>query len=459
MRLGGILPGFHLAYETWGELSAGRKNVILLQTGLSPGSHARSRPDAPEPGWWEEFVGPGLALDTNRFFIVCVNVLGSCHGSTGPASIDPRTKRPFALGFPSVTIEDMVRSQRLLLAHLGVDRLHAAVGSSMGGMQSLAYAALFPDEVANVVSISAAARSYPWSIAVRFIQRQAVLADPEWKGGDYYGGRGPLNGLHVARQIGTLSYRGAGEWEPRFGRARVDRGPDLREEALARLEAPRGQEHSGPTERTAGIDPRSGRPEDAGASERTGGAAEGTSSAAEGTSSAAERTLGAAERTANSAGSSHEANPLALAQPAAGRPGRRGEPEFPDRPGIEAARRRRFGVDFQVESYLAHQGDKFVRTYDANSYLYVSKAMDLFDLGEGQPTYEEGVGRIRARALIVGVPTDLLFPISLQQEIAEILISRGRDARCLTLDSIYGHDSFLVEVEALTPELKGFLET
>ena len=358
MRLGGSLPGFHLAYETWGALSEARDNAILLQTGLTPGSHARSSPDAPEPGWWEEFIGPGLALDTDRFFVVCSNVLGSCHGSTGPSSLDPRTRRPFALDFPSVTIEDMVAAQRLLVRHLGLERLHAAVGSSMGGMQSLAYAALFPGEVARVVSISAAARSSPWSIAIRFIQRQAVLADPDWNGGNYYGGRGPLNGMHAARQLGTISYRGPGEWEPRFGRERA----------------------------------------------------------------------------------------------------REGAPQFPDRPGVGAAHRRRFGVDFQVESYLAHQGDKFVRSYDANSYLYVSKAMDLFDMGEGQPSFEEGVGRIHARALIVGVPTDLLFPIRLQEEIAATLRAQGRDATYRVLDSPHGHDSFLVEVEALTPMLREFLQ-
>jgi homoserine O-acetyltransferase len=361
MRLGGVLPAFELAYETWGELSSARDNAILVQTGLSPGSHARSHPGAPGPGWWEEFIGPGMALDTNRFFVICSNVLGGCYGSTGPSSIDPRTGRPFALSFPTLTIEDMVAAQRFLIRHLGISRLHAAVGSSMGGMQSLAYGALFPDEVANVVAISAAGRSYPWSIAIRFVQRQAVLADPDWRGGDYYGGKGPLNGLHIARMLGTISYRGPGEWAPRFGRQRVE-------------------------------------------------------------------------------------------------PASTGLSEFPDRPGVEAALGHRFGVDFQIESYLAHQGDKFVRIYDANSYLYISKAMDLFDLGEGQSSYDAGVARIHARSLIVGVPTDLLFPMGLQQELAEILADGGRDCRFRQLDSIYGHDSFLVEVEALSPVLKEFLE-
>lgn len=368
MRLGGSLPGFQIAYETWGTLAPARDNAILLTTGLSPGSHARSHPDALAPGWWEEFVGPGLALDTNRWFVVCSNVLGGCAGSTGPSSIDPRTGRPYALSFPALTIEDMVTAQRALLRHLGIVKLHTAIGSSMGGMQSLAFAALFPDEMENVVAISAAGRSYPWSIAIRFVQRQAVLSDPDWRGGEYYGSRGPLNGLHVARMLGTISYRGPGEWAPRFGRQRV----------------------SAPSE----------------------GARAGE-----------------------------------------------GEAKFPDRPGVEAARARRFGVDFQIESYLAHQGDKFVERYDANSYLYISKAMDLFDLGEGAASFEEGVKRIRARALVVGVPTDLLFPLRLQEELAETLRAGGCDTTFHVLDSIYGHDSFLVEVETLTEMLKEFLET
>jgi homoserine O-acetyltransferase len=362
--------------------SASSKGVLARPDGNIVA--AASRPHAismPRPGWaehdaekvwWEEFVGPGLALDTNRWFVVCSNVLGGCAGSTGPSSFDPRTGRPYALGFPSLTIEDMVTAQRALLRHLGIGKLHTAIGSSMGGMQSLAFAALFPDEVANVVAISAAGRSYPWSIAIRFVQRQAVLSDPDWKGGDYYGSRGPLNGLHVARQLGTISYRGPGEWAPRFGRRRVPAPP-----------AP-------------------GLPPDG----HTGDSA----------------------------------------------------PKFPDRPGIAAAHEHRFGVDFQIESYLAHQGDKFVERYDANSYLYISKAMDLFDLGDGMGSFDEGVGRIRARALVIGVPTDLLFPIRLQEELAEAMRSQGRDATYRVLDSIYGHDSFLVEVDALTAMLKEFLE-
>lgn len=391
MALGGRLPGFQLAFETWGELSAAGDNAILLSTGLSPSSHARSHAGAPEPGWWEAFVGPGLALDTNRFFVICANVLGGCYGSTGPSSIDPRTGRPYALSFPTLTIDDMARSQRLLTKHLEVRRLHAAIGSSMGGMQALAYAALFPDDVARVVAISAAGRSYPFSIAIRFIQRQAILADPDWKGGNYYGGTPPLHGLRVARELGMISYRGMGEWAARFARDRAPTAPP-------------------PPTDTEGDDD--------------------------------------SKRGAESRGAETEAS---------GAPTARAELRIPVRPGAEAAHAHRFDVDFQVESYLSHAADKFVRVYDANSYLYISKAMDLFDLGEGQPSYEAGIGRIRARCLIVGVPTDILFPMELQEELARILDEQGRDARFEVLESSHGHDSFLIEVEKLTSILETFL--
>jgi homoserine O-acetyltransferase len=382
MKLGGTLPRFHLAYETWGRLGAARDNAILLSTGLSPSSHARSHPGSPEPGWWEAFIGPGLALDTDRFFVICANVLGGCYGSTGPSSIDPRAGRPFALGFPTLTIEDMAASQRLLVASLGIEKLHAAVGSSMGGMQALAYAAEYPDEVSKLVAISASGRSYPWSIAIRFVQRQAILADPEWKGGHYTAARPPLHGLRVARELGMISYRGMGEWLPRFGRERAEPSPI----------------------------PEPDRGDSAGADAEASGAPTGRES-------------------------------LRIAP----------------RPGASAAHAHRFDVEFQVESYLGHAADKFVRVYDANSYLYISKAMDLFDLGEGQPSYEAGIARIRASSLIVGVPSDLLFPIDLQKDLARILRQAGRECRFELLDSPHGHDSFLIEVDPLTTILRPFL--
>ncbi len=344
LHLGAELPALQIAYETWGSLSPARDNALLLCTGLSPSSHARSTPENPAPGWWEATVGPGLALDTDRWFVVCCNMLGGCFGSTGPRSIDPRTRRPYALTFPLVTVWDIVAAHALVLDELGVDCLDTVVGSSLGGMQALAFAALFPQRARRLIAISTPGRSYPLSIALRFVQRQAVMRDPEWRGGNYYPGPGPQTGLHLARQIGTITYRSGPEWDRRFARERAAPTPDLR------------------------------------------------------------------------------------------------TPEF------------------EVESYLVHQGDRFVGGYDANSYLYLSKAMDLFDLGEGAPSYEEGVARIRAHSLVVGVTTDLLFPVAQQEEVARILREWGRDCRFVRLDSVYGHDAFLIDVERFGRVLRPFLD-
>ncbi|MDP6978089.1 MAG: homoserine O-acetyltransferase, partial [Myxococcota bacterium] len=302
---GAALPELDIAYETWGELSPRRDNVVLLHTGLSASSHARSHPNNESDGWWEQFIGPGSAIDTDRFYVICTNLIGGCYGSTGPSSIDPRTGNPYAMDFPIVTVRDMVRAQLLLLDSLGIDRLHASVGSSLGGMQSVMLASLAPDRVDRIVSISAALRSHPQSIAMRFVQRQAVMADPDWCDGDYYGTTFPHRGLRVAREMGTITYRSGPEWLERFGRTRID-----------------------------------------------------------------------------------ETAPPQLTE------------------------------DFEVERYLAYQGDKFCIQYDPNSYLYVSKAMDLFDMTAPEPSREPVHGhaardldRVRAPALVIGVTSDLLFPV------------------------------------------------
>lgn len=333
---GGELPRFHLAYETWGTLNEARDNAILLHTGLSGSSHARSHADNPEAGWWEGFIGPGLALDTDKHFVICSNVLGGCFGSTGPRSPDSHG-RPWAMRFPILTIKDMVRAQLLLLDHLGVDRLHAAVGSSLGGMQALALAAEAPERVGRIASISAAVRCYPLAIAMRFAQRTAVMNDPAWKGGDYYGDKPPCTGLKIARQMGTISYRSGPEWDERFGRARRATGA--------------------PT----------------------------------------------------------------------------------------------FGVDYEVESYLDHQSSKFCKEYDANSYLYVSKAMDMFDVGDELEGFS-------GDALVLGVTSDLLFPVWQQREIAHVLESGGSDVTYVELDAPHGHDTFLVLVDEVGEPLRRFLD-
>ncbi|HEX5064721.1 MAG TPA: homoserine O-acetyltransferase [Myxococcota bacterium] len=339
---GGVLPGFSLAYETWGTLSPRRDNAILLHTGLSASSHAKSHPRNPSDGWWERFIGPGAPLDTNRYFVVCSNLLGGCYGSTGPMSTNPATDAPWATDFPILTVTDMVRAQLRLLDHLKIERLHAAIGASLGGMQSLAIAALAPERVGRLASISAALRAYPQSIAMRFVQRQAVMADPDWRGGRYYGTSFPHRGQRIAREIGTITYRSGPEWQERFGRERGDDAPP------------------------------------------------------------------------------------------------------------------RLDEDFQVERYLAYQGDKFCLQYDANSYLYISKAMDLFDLLE-----DEGDGalveQIRCPALVIGVTTDVLFPVWQQRELAEALTKRRVPVTYVELDAAYGHDAFLIERERVGGALAAHL--
>jgi homoserine O-acetyltransferase len=343
--LGAELPGYVLAYETWGTLSAERDNAILLCTGLSAYSHARSSVEDSTPGWWERMIGDGAPLDTRRYCVICTNVLGGCFGSTGPASPSPADGQPWGLRFPLVTVQDFVRAQARLLDHLGIERLHAVVGSSMGGMQALALGALFPARTSRVVAISSPGRSYPLSIALRFVQRQAVMRDPAWNGGRYEPGRGPVEGLRLAREIGTISYRSGPEWDQRFGRERL---------------------RDAPTD---------------------------------------------------------------------------------------------VGPDFQVEAYLVRQGERLAGSgFDPNSFLYLSKAMDLFDLGEGAPSYEAGIARIHARTLVVGVTTDLLFPIQQQEEVARILRESGREARFVRLDTVYGHDAFLIDVERFAAILRPFLD-
>jgi homoserine O-acetyltransferase len=221
MRRGGELPLVELVYETWGTLAPDRDNVLLITTGLSPSAHARSSAADPTPGWWEEMIGPGQAIDTDRFFVVCVNSLGSPHGSTSPVSVDPRTGAPYRMSFPVLAIEDIATSAREALRALGIQRLRAIVGPSLGGMTALAYAMLYPDEVAALVTISSATRSTPFAIAIRSVQREAIRSDPAWNGGHYVP-PGPVTGLRLARKLGLITYRSAREWRERFARERVE---------------------------------------------------------------------------------------------------------------------------------------------------------------------------------------------------------------------------------------------
>jgi homoserine O-acetyltransferase len=346
MRCGGVLPEVDIVYETWGALSPAKDNPVLVLTGLSPGAHARSSAEDPTPGWWEEMIGPGQAIDTNRFHVVCVNSLGSCHGSTGPASIDPRTGERYRLKFPVLTIEDIASAAHAALKEIGLRRLRAVVGPSLGGMTALAFAILFPDDVRDLVTISSATRATPFATAIRSLQRECIRSDPEWRKGGYPPERGPETGLRLARKLGLITYRSAQEWRQRFGRERI-----------------------------AGAEPTE-----------------------------------------------------------------------------------MFGPEFEIEAYLEMHAQKFARSFDANCYLYLSRAMDLFDVAEHGGSVETGLGRVRAeRTLVVGVETDFLFPIDQQEEIARILANAGRRVSMVRLASIQGHDSFLVDMDRFGPVIAEFL--
>ena len=345
--LHGAIESPTVAYETWGQPTPAGDNAVLLFTGLSPSAHAASSPDDPTSGWWEDMIGPDKPIDTSRLYVVCVNSLGSCFGSTGPASERPEGGT-YRLDFPVLTLEDIARAGHAVVEHLGLTRLKAVVGPSMGGMTALAYAILHPGHAEGLVSISAAARSLPFSIALRSLQRELIRSDPAWAHGKYAYDAPPVLGMRLARKLGMITYRSAKEWSGRFGRERAT--DDL--------------------------------------------------------------AVGA-----------------------------------------------RFDIDFEIESYLEAHANKFIGTFDANCYLYLSRAMDLFDVADHGGSVEAGLARIKAeRALIVGVETDFLFPLEQQRELAEGLRPTVGDVDFHALPSIQGHDSFLVDMDRFRPVLAQFFE-
>ncbi|MDO1527452.1 homoserine O-acetyltransferase [Fulvimonas sp. R45] len=355
MKRGGALHGARVAYETWGTLNAARDNAVLILTGLSPSAHAASSAGDPGPGWWEGMLGPGKAIDTNRWFVVCVNSLGSDKGSTCPASIDPATGEPYRLSFPELSLEDVANAAHAVVAAgLGIERLACLIGCSMGGMGALAYMLLHPGSVRTHVSVDTAPQAQPFAIAIRSLQREAIRLDPQWNDGDYDihappgEGRHPDIGMSIARKLGVITYRSAMEWNGRFARIRLD--PEQRDD-----------------------DP--------------------------------------------------------------------------------------FGLEFQVESYLEGHARRFVRTFDPNSYLYLSRASDWFDIAEyGHGSVLEGLKRIRVeQALVIGVSTDILFPLEQQEQIAEGLRAAGAEVEFVALDSPQGHDAFLVDIDNYSRAIGGFL--
>ncbi|WP_146909259.1 homoserine O-acetyltransferase MetX [Arenimonas daejeonensis] len=221
-KRGGGLEGARMAYETWGELNAARDNAILILTGLSPNAHAASNAGNPEPGWWEGMLGPDKPIDTKRWFVICVNSLGSCKGSTGAASVNPATGEPYRLEFPDLSIEDGARAAHFVVASLGIERLACVIGNSMGGMTALAYLLLHPGSARNHINVSGSAQALPFSIAIRSLQREAIRLDPNWNQGRYSDAAYPENGMRIARKLGVVTYRSAMEWDGRFGRVKLD---------------------------------------------------------------------------------------------------------------------------------------------------------------------------------------------------------------------------------------------
>jgi homoserine O-acetyltransferase len=343
---GATLAPVDVAYQIYGELNAAKTNAILALHAFSGDAHAAGiSPETGKPGWWDNMIGPGKAFDTNRYCVICSNVLGGCRGTTGPSSVDPATGKPYAMSFPIITIGDMVRVQKLLVEHLGIRRLLSVAGGSMGGMQALEWAVAHPEMTASAIPIATTARHSAQQIAFDEVGRQAVMADPDWAGGDYYGGPPPARGLAVARMIGHITYMSDDSMREKFGR---------------RL---------------------------------------------------------------------------------------RNRDEF----GFD------FEAEFEVESYLRYRGSQFVGRFDANSYLYITKAMDYFDLANGYGSLAQALERATARFLVISFTSDWLYPSYQSQEIVNALRRSNKDVAYCELNSNYGHDAFLVDIGEQTELVRGFL--
>jgi len=342
-RLGPIT----LAYETYGRLNEARDNAVLILHALSGDAHVAGYHSSEDrkPGWWDTYVGPGKPFDTTKYFVICSNIISGCKGSTGPSSANPATGRPYGLSFPVVTIGDMVRAQVRLMDHLGIARLLSMAGGSMGGFQVLEWIVRYPERVASAIAIGTTARLSAQSIAFNEVGRQAIMADPNWMGGDYYGKAAPTAGLAIARMIGHITYLSDEQMHAKFGRRLQD-----------------------------------------------------------------------AERLAYG-----------------------------------------FKTEFQVESYLKYQGDSFVRRFDANSYLYITKAMDYFDLVAGSGSLVEALALVRAEMLVVSISSDWLFPTYQSKEIVRALKANGVPTTFMEIKSGYGHDAFLLPNESLAGTIAGFL--
>jgi homoserine O-acetyltransferase len=343
---GATLAPVEIAYESYGQLNEAKSNAILVLHAFSGDAHAAGiSHETGKPGWWDNMIGPGKAFDTNKYFVFCTNVLGGCRGTTGPASINCTTGKPFAMSFPVITIGDMVRLQKMLVDHFGIRKLLAVSGGSMGGMQALEWSVAYPDRVVSAIPIASTTRHSAQQIAFNEVGRQAIMADPDWNDGNYYEGQPPGRGLSVARMVGHITYMSDDSMREKFGRRLRDKD---------------------------------------------------------------EFSFG-------------------------------------------------FDVDFEVESYLRYRGSQFVNRFDANSYLYITKAMDYFDLTAGRRTLSAALEPAAARFLVISFSSDWLYPSYQSQEIVRALRSLNRDVAYVELQANYGHDSFLVDVAEQANLVRGFL--
>lgn len=347
-RCGRRLGPVTLAYETYGSLNIDKSNAVLILHALSGTAHAAGYHSEGDkyPGWWDLYIGPGKAFDTNKYFVICSNVLGGCNGSTGPSSINPATGRPFALDFPMVTIDDMINAQKRLIDHLGIAKLLAVAGGSMGGMQALSWAITYPNCVNSVIAIATSASLSAQGIALNEVGRQSIINDPNWNDGEYYDRKGPDAGLSLARMIGHITYLSDKHMHEKFGR---------------RLQ-----------------------------------------------------------------------NPSAEVQD-------------------------RFHSSFEVESYLHHQGIKFVDRFDANTYLYITRAIDFYDLKNDYGSLVNAFERVLANFLVVSFKSDWLYPNSQAKEIVQALRVNGKNVIYSDITTDKGHDAFLLENRILEKNISNFL--
>ena len=347
LQSGASLSQVTLAYETYGQLNEDRSNAILILHALSGDAHVAgfNSPQDEKPGWWDEAVGPGKAFDTDKYFVICSNVIGGCRGSTGPTSLDPATGKPFGLSFPVVTVADIVETQRWLIDYLGIDQLLTVTGGSMGGMQALQWTVSYPDRVRSAMVLASTARLSAQTIALNEVARQAIYADPHWNHGDYYDATPPNAGLAVARMIGHITYLSDASMHEKFGRRLQER----------------------------------------------------------------------------------------------------------ERYGYD------FDTEFAVESYLRYRGNAFTRRFDANSFLYITKAMDYFDMSYGLPTLADAFVNVTSKFLVVSYTSDWLYPSWQSKELVRSLLQNGIDVTYVEIESDYGHDSFLLEVERLAELTRDFL--